>query len=315
MKTNLVVICAKLARVVCCGAADVVLTTSVTVTRDISGAAGDGGDEGRCGQRTQFPLLLEISALCRNDTLPVKLRHQRPPRQLSHIVSHLTNIQKIMDTTSARHAIFSRIRKAQNRSAEPTTDEHAAAQQYLRHHPEGPRPAVGADLVTHFEQQALRMSDTVARVATMSEVPAAVAHYLDRNAIARQAIAWNTLAGLDWQQAGLDVQFRPPRNEDMVGITGSFCAVAETGTLMLLSGSGTFASASLLPETHIAIVPASRIVAAMEDAFALARTERGELPRATNFISGPSRTGDIEQTIVLGAHGPYRVHVLIVADC
>jgi L-lactate dehydrogenase complex protein LldG len=82
--------------------------------------------------------------------------------------------------------------------------------------------------------------------------------------------------------------------------------------LMLLSGPDAFVSASLLPETHIAILPASRIVAGMEDAFALARAEYGELPRTTNFISGPSRTGDIEQTIVLGAHGPYRVHVIIV---
>jgi L-lactate dehydrogenase complex protein LldG len=81
---------------------------------------------------------------------------------------------------------------------------------------------------------------------------------------------------------------------------------------MLLSGPDTFASAALLPETHIAIVPKARIVAGIEDAFALAKAERGELPRATNFISGPSRTGDIEQTIVLGAHGPYRVHVILV---
>ena len=55
-----------------------------------------------------------------------------------------------------------------------------------------------------------------------------------------------------------------------------------------------------------------RIVDGMEDAFALIRRERGALPRAVNLISGPSRTGDIEQTIVLGAHGPFRVHILIV---
>ena len=112
----------------------------------------------------------------------------------------------------------------------------------------------------------------------------------------------------------MQVEFRPPHNEDMVGITGAFCAVAETGSLMLLSGPQTYSSASLLPETHIAVVPASRIVGAMEDAFALARAEHGELPRAVNIISGPSRTGDIEQTIVLGAHGPYRVHVILVMN-
>ncbi len=65
-------------------------------------------------------------------------------------------------------------------------------------------------------------------------------------------------------------------------------------------------------ETHVAIVPADRIVDTMEDAFALIREERGRVPRAINLISGPSRTGDIEQTIVLGAHGPFRVHILVV---
>ncbi|HVB49770.1 MAG TPA: LUD domain-containing protein, partial [Burkholderiales bacterium] len=69
---------------------------------------------------------------------------------------------------------------------------------------------------------------------------------------------------------------------------------------------------SLLPETHVAVVPVARLVAHMEDAWELLRAELGQLPRAVNFISGPSRTGDIEQTIILGAHGPYRVHVVLV---
>lgn len=219
-----------------------------------------------------------------------------------------------MDTSAARLAIFSRIRKAQQRSAEPAQGELDAVQEYLRHHPSGPRPAIGADIIQHFKEQALRMSDTVAEVASLSDVPAAVAQYLDALGIAKQAIAWKTLSDVAWSEAGIQVEFRVPKNEDLVGITGAFCAVAETGSLLLLSGPETFASASLLPETHIAILPASRIVAAMEDAFALVRAEQGELPRATSFISGPSRTGDIEQTIVLGAHGPYRVHVLIVRD-
>jgi len=219
-----------------------------------------------------------------------------------------------MDTSAARQAIFNRIRSAHGRPAEVTEAERDAVQDYLRSHPEGPRPAVGADLIAHFTTQALRMSDTVERIATQAEVPAAVARYLNGIGVAPAAIAWQTLSALDWLAAGVAVEFRPPVDQDLVGITGCFCAIAETGTLMLLSGRDTFASAALLPETHIAIVPASRIVAAMEDGFALARAECGELPRATNFISGPSRTGDIEQTIVLGAHGPYRVHVIIVED-
>jgi L-lactate dehydrogenase complex protein LldG len=187
-------------------------------------------------------------------------------------------------------------------------------QDYLRHHPQGPRPEIGADVAERYRQQALRMFDTIDEVAVSHDVPAAVAAYLDRIGVPHRAIGWNTLSELPWQQAGITLECRPPVDADLVGITGCFCAVAETGTLMLLSGPDTFPSASLLPETHIAIVPLSRIVAGMEDAFALAREERGELPRATNFISGPSRTADIEQTIVLGAHGPYRVHVVIVNE-
>ena len=97
-----------------------------------------------------------------------------------------------------------------------------------------------------------------------------------------------------------------------VGISGVFAAIAETGTLMMLSGPQSPASTHLLPETHIAVVAASQIVAHYEDAFARMREQRGAPPRAMNLVSGPSRTGDIEQTIVLGAHGPYRVHLVLV---
>lgn len=219
-----------------------------------------------------------------------------------------------MDTSAARAAIFSRIRNAQKRPAEPTAAELAQVQDYLGHHAPGPRPDIGSDLVARFRAQALRTSQTVEEVARLDEVPAAAARYLGSIGVPASAIAWQTLNALPWRDAGLQVDFRPPVDADLVGITGCFCAVAETGTLMLLSGGDTFASAALLPETHIAIVPVSRIVGSIEDAFALAKAERGELPRATNFISGPSRTGDIEQTIVLGAHGPYRVHVILVRD-
>lgn len=219
-----------------------------------------------------------------------------------------------MDTSAARQAILSRIRKAHGRPADPTEAEREAVQQYMRAHSIGPRPDLGPDLLQRFREQAIRMSDTVDEVASMADVPAAVHAYLAALELPPVAIAWPTLSGLEWSGAGVQVEFRVPRNEDMVGITGSFCAVAETGTLLLLSGRDTFASAGLLPETHIAVVLRSRIVGSIEDAFALARAERGELPRATNFISGPSRTADIEQTVVVGAHGPYRVHVIIVGD-
>ncbi|MFM7668988.1 MAG: lactate utilization protein C [Betaproteobacteria bacterium] len=219
-----------------------------------------------------------------------------------------------MDTSAARAAIFKRIRQAQGRPEQVSDAERQQVAQYLAESNPGPKPAIGSDLVGRFCKQAERTSQTLDRVSHISQVPAAVARYLDQHGISRQAIAWRTLQDLPWQDSAIAVEFRKPINEDLVGITGCFCAIAETGTLLLLSGPDTFSSAALLPETHIALLPVTRIVGAMEDAFALAKSERGELPRATNFISGPSRTGDIEQTIVLGAHGPYRVHVILIDD-
>ncbi|MFP3602792.1 LutC/YkgG family protein [Paraburkholderia sp. SIMBA_053] len=217
-----------------------------------------------------------------------------------------------MDTSIARRNILARIRAAQGREPEPSPSEREAAADYLARHPSGPRPDMPADLTGRFIEEAQKMATTVDTVASLSDVPAAAHRYLADHALPLQAIAWGTLQDLRWNDAGLTVEFRKPKDGDVVGLTGCFCATAETGSLVLLSGPDTYASAGLLPETHIAIVPASRIVAGHEEAFALIRSERGELPRAVNFISGPSRTGDIEQTIVLGAHGPYRVHVIVV---
>lgn len=217
-----------------------------------------------------------------------------------------------MDTSTARRNILARIRAGQGRDGAPADDEREAAADYLARHPEGPRPPMPDDLVTRFVEQAGKMSTTVDLVDAMHDVPAATQRYLASQSLPVHAIAWQTLQDLAWSDAGLEVEFRKPVDADKVGITGCFCATAETGTLVLLSGPQTYASAGLLPETHVAIVPASRIVAGHEDAFALIRAERGELPRAVNFVSGPSRTGDIEQTIVLGAHGPYRVHAIVV---
>jgi L-lactate dehydrogenase complex protein LldG len=163
-----------------------------------------------------------------------------------------------------------------------------------------------------FRQRAEALSSTVDVVAAWEDVPQAVAAYLRGQGLPLDAVCWPALGGLDWNWQDLRVQARPARGDDLVGITGAFCAIADTGTLMLASGPQTPAANSLLPETHIALLPVGRIVPFMEDAWQRWREERGALPRAVNFVSGPSRTADIEQTVTLGAHGPYRVHVILL---
>jgi L-lactate dehydrogenase complex protein LldG len=223
------------------------------------------------------------------------------------------------DNRAARDAVLARVRDALGR----TGDRAAArrdAEAYVAAHAHGPRPALPADLVGRFVARAVDLASTVERIADRRDIPAAVARYVNAlhpagepaPAQPHAGVCWPEFADLDWEGAGLAVAARPTVGDDRLGITGSFCAIAETGTVVVLSGADTPTATTLLPDTFVAVVRADRVVAGMEEAFALVRHERGDMPRAINMISGPSRTGDIEQTIVLGAHGPFRMHILVL---
>jgi L-lactate dehydrogenase complex protein LldG len=214
---------------------------------------------------------------------------------------------------AAREDILGRIRAKQGKPASPTAAEREAVRAHVAAHPQGPRPAGDWDPVARFRERALGLASTVDEVETAAAAPAAVARYLKAGSLPLVAACWTEFAHLDWRTAGIAIEAREARGSDLVGISGAYCAIAETGTLVTLSGATTPASVSLLPETHIAIVSAARVVRGMEEAWQLMRGELDRLPRAVNFISGPSRTADIEQTVSLGAHGPYRVHVILVS--
>jgi L-lactate dehydrogenase complex protein LldG len=214
---------------------------------------------------------------------------------------------------SARENILRRIRSQSGREGTTTDAERAAAREHIAKHTRGPLPSIAqGDPVERFVAECARVKTSVEQLASGQDVPKAAAQYLAQNALPQRAVGWSALAGLDWQGAGIQFEDRLANKDDLVGVTDCFCAIGETGTLLLLSSPTTPKLHALLPETHICVVSRSRIVTCVEDAFALLRKERGELPRATFFVSGPSRTADIEQTIVIGAHGPYRVHVLLV---
>jgi L-lactate dehydrogenase complex protein LldG len=213
---------------------------------------------------------------------------------------------------SARENILKRIRALQGKAPSPAADEHEAVRAYLRARAPGPRPAGAWDALTRFQERALSLSSTCESVVVTTGIARAVADYLRKYDLPLRAVCWPEWSSLDWADNGITVESRGARGDDLVGITGAFCAIAETGTLMMVSGADTPAAASLLPETHIAIVHQSRIVRDMEEAWQLLRAEQEVMPRAVNFISGPSRTADIEQTVSLGAHGPYRVHIVLV---
>ena len=245
----------------------------------------------------------------------------------------------LANNKAMREAVLARVRSALGKT--DRTAARAQAEAYVAAHAHGPRPAMPADLVDHFIRRATDMQSSVERIADRGAIAPAVARYLAGLDLApelasqpalgappsalrappsapraspssKAGVCWPEFADLDWGSVGLSVEARPTTGDDRLGITGTFCAIAETGTLVVLTGADTPTATTLLPETHVAVVRADRIVSGMEEAFDLVRRERGRLPRAVNLISGPSRTGDIEQTIVLGAHGPFRVHILVL---
>ena len=224
----------------------------------------------------------------------------------------------IDDNAASRTAVLDRVRSALRRHGS-VAEARAGANDYLAAHEQGPRPALAGDLAARFAARAQDMESSVERVATLDDVVAAVGRYVDtieavpdpdRNP--RAGVCWPEFGWLDWSRANLAIESRPTVGHDLIGITGCYAAIAETGTLVFLTGAQSPSASFLLPETHVAIVRVDQIVPGMEEAFARIRIEHGALPRAVNLVSGPSRTGDIEQTIVLGAHGPRRLHVVLV---
>lgn len=97
------------------------------------------------------------------------------------------------------------------------------------------------------------------------------------------------------------------------GITACECLVAQTGSILVSSDTCGGRAASILPHCHVVIAMADQVVPTLADALAGARERHpGPLPSMLSFITGPSRTGDIERILVLGAHGPKELIVILV---
>jgi len=100
-----------------------------------------------------------------------------------------------------------------------------------------------------------------------------------------------------------------------VGITMAQCAIAETGTLILEAEKERHRLISLLPPIHIALVRSSDICLTIADSLKQVRGNgENEMRRAITFITGPSRTADIELTLTVGVHGPKEVYVIVIDD-
>jgi L-lactate dehydrogenase complex protein LldG len=168
-----------------------------------------------------------------------------------------------------------------------------------------------------FRAMAERVSASVERVGSAAEVPGALAAFLRGRNLPMQVRMGSdpAIASLPWDRAPhLDRLHGASDGRDLVCLSHAVGGVAESGTLMLASGPDNPTTLNFLPETHVVMVSADDIAGDYETLWARMRERCGPgvLPRTVNLITGPSRSADIEQTLLLGAHGPRALHIIIV---
>ncbi len=225
-----------------------------------------------------------------------------------------------------KEAILGAIRRGLRRGELPG-DQQTMLRDRMAHPPrqliprrsQVPRPEQVALLISNIEKD----FGTLERVPDGDAVPEAVAGYLAQNNLPSMlAMAPHPeLQAMPWSSRPL-LLIREGRAlpTDLVSVQQAFAAVAETGTLMLPSGPERPTTLNLLSDTAIVVLRTSRVVGPYEDAWDLLRRERqdavtgGFMPRNVMLVTGPSRSADIEQTLELGAHGPRRLHVVLIED-
>ncbi len=171
------------------------------------------------------------------------------------------------------------------------------------------RPSVGTNLIEQLIERMESVQMTVVRLQTSADIVNAVDWYRSSEGIDGDITVSPALSHLEWPS---NVTAGKATGQENMSVTPCLCAIAETGSIALKSAGDTPATLGFLPDTHIVVLHESQVVSHLEDAWAQLRSLDVQ-PRALNLVTGPSRTGDIEQTIELGAHGPRRLHVLLIS--
>jgi L-lactate dehydrogenase complex protein LldG len=220
---------------------------------------------------------------------------------------------------TSRAAVFASIR----RSLAVTGDEATRrfeVETRLKQAPPGVVPKRGqgdaSARLTTFKAEAERAQATVSEVREWADAPTEITRFLrEGNCPATLRMGDDPrLAAMPWSETSLEILRGPSDGGDVNAVSTAFAGIAETGTLALVSGPDNPTTLNFLPDNHIIVLPREALEADYESVFAKLRAAygKGGAPRTLNFITGPSRSADIEQTLLLGAHGPRRLHIVVV---
>lgn len=210
---------------------------------------------------------------------------------------------------NVREEIFNRIKSKTRQNGQ---DAASIIERRLSAHQRGPVPVFPEELLERFILKLKNVVGTVKEISDMSELPAAVSEYLSSLNVEQKIVtAVPEIHSLNWP-ADFEVNNRAAISSDLSSVTMAYAAVAETGTLVLQAAKETPTSLNFLPDNFICVLKQQDIHTSMEDIWDAIRKDDKGMPRVVNFITGPSRTADVEQTIQLGAHGPRYLHVIII---
>jgi L-lactate dehydrogenase complex protein LldG len=229
-------------------------------------------------------------------------------------------VESAEQTVTSRNTVLSTIRRGLGVTGNEAA-RRAAVQERITAHARGLIPARGQlppeERISLFRNMVAAAAGTTTRVANAADVPKEVAALLRTHNLPQAIRRGNDprFAAMPWaQEKALTVSTGASDGSDPAGVSYAFGAIAESGTLMLLSGPDNPTTLNFLPDTHIVVVGAEDIAGDYEAVWTRLRERYGEgkVPRAVNLITGPSRSADIGQTLILGAHGPRRLHVIVV---
>jgi L-lactate dehydrogenase complex protein LldG len=164
-----------------------------------------------------------------------------------------------------------------------------------------------------FVDAARSAAATVAEVRAPADVAGAVRSWLAAQGLPDEAWVSGGPAGLDATADGPAIRTGPMPADGATVVTGCLALLAREGAVVLASGAGHATESAFLAASHVVVAPVERLVDDMDALWPLLRA-RGEPPRTLNIVRGPSRTADLGVPSRLGAHGPLRVHVILVGE-
>lgn len=221
--------------------------------------------------------------------------------------------------TEAKNEILGRIRARLGREA-LSVESKRVLNEKLAAPARGITPGrvrlTGSDLIGEFIRMTTGGATTVFKVKGDEEVPAAVAAFLREHGLPPSVVLApdKAIGEMPWDTSGISTRRGRAEKDDITSVTPGFCGIAETGCFLLLSGPGHPYTINFLPENHIVVLESSRVVATPEDAFGLVRKKfgPGDMPRTALMVAGPSRSADVGSSLQFGAHGPKRLHCILI---